>query len=120
MSDVPDKSTFASLYSAQAPWDLGKPHKAFIDVADQIAGSILNASCGTRKNALFFAIWGRKVTAIDVLADITRVRKKAAERRVTATFFVIDALVLKDLPEIFDSVIDSGFFHVFNDQDRPK
>jgi len=31
MSDVPDKSTFASLYSGQAPWDIGKPQKAFLD-----------------------------------------------------------------------------------------
>ncbi len=25
-----------------------------------------------------------------------------------------------DLPEVFDSVIDSGLFHVFNDQDRRR
>jgi hypothetical protein len=39
---------------------------------------------------------------------------------VKATFFVMDALVVKDLPEVFDSVIDSDLFHVFNDEDRPK
>jgi hypothetical protein len=47
MSDVPDKSTFASLYSGQAPWDIGRPQKAFLDAADQITGSILDAGCGT-------------------------------------------------------------------------
>src|SRR5437868_7091392 len=46
MSDVPDKSTFASLYSGQAPWDIGKPQKSFVDVADRIIGSILDAGCG--------------------------------------------------------------------------
>ena len=30
----------------------------------------------------------------------------------------MDALALKDLPEVFDSVIDSGLFHCFNDEDR--
>jgi cyclopropane fatty-acyl-phospholipid synthase-like methyltransferase len=32
----------------------------------------------------------------------------------------VDALALKDLPEVFDSVIDSGLFHVFSDQDRQR
>ncbi len=51
---------------------------------------------------------------VNFLAEpISRARKKAAERGLTATFLVKDALVLKDLPEVFDSVIDSGLFHVF-------
>src|SRR5919201_580629 len=33
---------------------------------------------------------------------------------------VLDALALKDLPEVFDSVIDSGLFHVFSDEDRKR
>ena len=27
---------------------------------------------------------------------------------------------LKDLPEVFDSVIDSGLFHVFSNEDRKR
>ena len=38
----------------------------------------------------------------------------------TATFLVMDALALKDLPKVFDSVIDSGLFHVFSDEDRRR
>src|ERR1019366_2764155 len=30
------------------------------------------------------------------------------------------ALALKDLPEVFDNVIDSGLFHVFSDDDRRR
>jgi cyclopropane fatty-acyl-phospholipid synthase-like methyltransferase len=30
----------------------------------------------------------------------------------------MNALALKDLPVLFDSVIDSGLFHVFSDEDR--
>src|SRR6266487_1832211 len=121
MSDVPDKSTFASLYSGQAPWDIGKPQKAFIDVSDQISGSILDAGCGTGDNALFFAGRGNKVTGIDFLEEpINRAKRKAVERGLSATFLVMDALALKDLPEVFDSVIDSGLFHVFSDEDRRR
>lgn len=36
---IPDRSTFESAYAGQAPWDIGRPQKALIDVADQITGS---------------------------------------------------------------------------------
>lgn len=32
----------------------------------------------------------------------------------------MDALALKDLPDMFDSVIDSGLFHVFSDDGRRR
>ena len=66
---VPDRSTFENIYAGQPPWDIGKPQKAFIDVADQITGSILDAGCGTGENALFFAGRGQKVTGIDFLEE---------------------------------------------------
>jgi SAM-dependent methyltransferase len=121
MTTVPNRKTFESAYAGQAPWDISRPQKAFLDVADQITGSILDAGCGTGENALFFANQGQKVTGIDFLAEpITRAKQKAIERSVTATFLVMDALALKDLPEVFDTVIDSGLFHVFNDEDRRR
>ena len=121
MSDIPDKNTFASLYSGQAPWDIGRPQKAFLDVADQITGSVLDAGCGTGDNALFFAGRVQKVTGIDFLEEpIQRARRKAAERGLSATFLVKDATTLKDWLERFDNVIDCGLFHVFSDEDRKK
>ena len=64
---VPDRTTFESAYAGKAPWDIGGPQKAFVDVADRITGSILDAGCGTGENALFFAGRGHKVTGIDFL-----------------------------------------------------
>src|SRR5438105_5236355 len=121
MTTVPDRSTFESIYAGQPPWDIGRPQKALLDVADQITGSILDAGCGTGENALYFAGRGQKVTGIDFLAEpINRAKHKATERGLTANFLVMDALALKDLPEVFDSVIDSGLFHVFHDDDRRR
>jgi cyclopropane fatty-acyl-phospholipid synthase-like methyltransferase len=121
MSDLPDKSTFASLYAGQAPWDIGKPQKPFIDVADQITGSILDVGCGTGDSALFLASRGNLVTGIDFLEEpIKRAKGKAAERGSTVTFLVKDAMTLKDWSERFDHAIDSGLFHVFADADRRK
>jgi cyclopropane fatty-acyl-phospholipid synthase-like methyltransferase len=121
MTAVPDRSTFESAYTGQAPWDIGRPQQAFLDVADRITGSVLDAGCGTGESALFFASRGHKVTGIDFLEEpIRRARHKATERGLPATFLVKDALTLKDWSERFDNVIDSGLFHVFSDEDRRR
>jgi SAM-dependent methyltransferase len=39
---------------------------------------------------------------------------------VAVDFRVLDALHLGDLSQTFDAVIDSGLFHVFNDDDRRR
>src|ERR1700732_2904574 len=121
MTTVPDRKTFETAYAGQAPWDIGRPQQAFLDVADRITGSVLDAGCAPAENALFCASRGHRVTGIDFLEEpITRARRKATERGLSATFFVMDALALKDLPEVFDSVIDSGLLHVFSDEDRRR
>jgi cyclopropane fatty-acyl-phospholipid synthase-like methyltransferase len=92
-----------------------------LDVTDRNAGSVLDPGCGTGENALYFASRGQKVTGIDFLAEpITIAKQKAAERGLTATFLVTDALALKELPEVFDNLIDSGLFHVCGHEDRRR
>ena len=118
---VHGRSSFESIYAGQPRWEIGRPQKAILDVADRITGSVLDSGCGSGENALFFAGRGRQVTGIDFLAEpIQRAKTKAAERGLTATFLVMDALALKELPEVFDAVIDSGLFHVFGDEDRRR
>jgi SAM-dependent methyltransferase len=109
------------MYAGQAPWDISKPQKVFVDAADQITGSVLDAGCGTGENALFFAGRDRQVTGIDFLEEpISRARRKVIERGVWATFLVKDALILARWDERFDNAIDSGLFHVFRDEDRKR
>jgi cyclopropane fatty-acyl-phospholipid synthase-like methyltransferase len=118
---IPNRSTFESAYAGQAPWDIGRPQKPFIDSADRISGSVLDAGCGTGDTALFFAGRGCQVTGIDFIEEaINRARRKATEQGVQATFMVKDATTLKDRSERFDNVIDSGLFHVFSDEDRRR
>jgi len=119
MTTVPDRTTFEAMYAGQAPWDIGKPQKPFLDVADRITGSLLDAGCGTGDTALYFAGRGCQVTGIDFIEEaIKRARRKSTDQGVPATFLVMDALTLKDWPERFDNVIDSGLFHVFSDEAR--
>ena len=116
-----DRSSFESLYAGQPRWEIGRPQKALLAVADKMTGSVLDSGCGTGENTLYFAGRGQRVTGIDFLAEpIKLAQQKATERGLTATFLVMDALALKDLPEVFDNVIDSGLFHVFNDDDRRR
>jgi cyclopropane fatty-acyl-phospholipid synthase-like methyltransferase len=118
---VHDRSSFENLYAGQPRWEIGRPQKAILEVADKINGSILDAGCGTGENALFFASRGQRVTGIDFLTEpIKLARQKAAQRGLTATFLVMDALALNELQELFDSAIDSGLFHVFSDTDRRR
>jgi cyclopropane fatty-acyl-phospholipid synthase-like methyltransferase len=116
-----DRQVFENAYAGQAPWDIGKPQKPFIDMADEISGSVLDAGCGTGDTALFLAGRGRQVTGIDFLEEpIRRAKRKAAERGLPVAFLVKDALTLKDWSERFDNVVDSGLFHVLSDEDRTK
>jgi len=55
MTTVPDRSTFESAYAGQAPWDIGRPQNSFIDVADRITGSILDAGFGRDESSSSFA-----------------------------------------------------------------
>jgi ubiquinone/menaquinone biosynthesis C-methylase UbiE len=121
MPPIPDRSTFESMYAGKAPWDIGKPQPAFVDIANQITGAILDAGCGTGENALFFASKGHRVTGSDFLEEpIRRAKKKATEGSLNVDFRVMDALTLKTLSGSFDSVADCGLFHVFSDDDRKR
>jgi len=121
MTNIPNRETFENAYSGKAPWDIGKPQPALVAIADKVTGSVLDSGCGTGENALFFAERGHKVTGVDYLREpIERAKQKAVERGVQATFLVIDALQLDSVPEQFDTVIDSGLFHGFPDEDRKR
>jgi cyclopropane fatty-acyl-phospholipid synthase-like methyltransferase len=119
MTAVPDRGVFENAYAGKAPWDIGKPQKPFVDVADRIKGSVLDSGCGTGDLALFFAGRNCQVTGIDFLEEpINRARRKAAERGSRVTFLVKDALSLKSWSERFENITDCGLFHVFSDDDR--
>ena len=106
-----------------APWDIGRPQPAFVRLAEQglLAGRVLDSGCGTGEHTLLAAAHGADATGVDVSGlAIRRARDKAAERGLVARFEVGDALRLADLGLTFDVIIDSGVFHVFDDEDRAR
>src|SRR5262249_20848082 len=103
------------------PWDIGRPQPALVAVADEIDGSLLDIGCGTGENALFFASRGCEVVGVDLVPQaIEMAKEKATKRGLAATFQVGDALDLGKLERPFDNAIDSGVFHVFPDEERPR
>lgn len=113
----------SSYAGASPPWDIGRPQPAFIVLADAgaLTGSVLDAGCGTGEHTILAAGRGARAVGIDVSPlAIETARRKAAARGVEASFEVFDALRLDTLGEAFDTVIDSGLFHVFDDTDRAR
>jgi SAM-dependent methyltransferase len=105
------------------PWDIGRPQPAFVRLAEQglLSGRLLDAGCGTGENTLVAATSGADALGIDVATTpIEQARHKASERGVAASFQVADALELDQLGQVFDTAIDSGLFHVFDDADRAR
>jgi SAM-dependent methyltransferase len=105
------------------PWDIGHPQPVFVRLADQglLAGRVLDSGCGTGEHTLLAAARGAEATGIDVSARaIGLARAKAAERGSAARFETGDVLRLGDLGVTFDTIIDSGVFHVFDDEDRAR
>jgi SAM-dependent methyltransferase len=103
------------------PWDIGRPQPAFVRLADAgvLTGSLLDAGCGTGEHTILAARYTARALGIDISPRaIEMARRKAAERRVDTSFQVLDALRLVTLGEAFDTILDSGLFHVFDDAAR--
>jgi SAM-dependent methyltransferase len=123
------------------PWDLGQPQPTFVRLAGQglLTGRVLDAGCGTGEQTLLAAASGADALGVDISPlAIERARDKATARRSpaaaggqigpaaaggqigSARFEVADALRLGELDLTFDTIIDSGVFHVFDDDGRAR
>jgi len=130
-------------YAGSVPpaWDLGQPQPAFVRLAEQglLAGTVLDAGCGTGEQTLLAASHGADALGVDVSPLALEIaRGKAAARGIpaaaggqvgpaaaggqvgSARFEVADALKLGELGLGFDTIIDSGLFHVFDDESRVR
>jgi SAM-dependent methyltransferase len=117
------RAEFESAYTATPPWDIGRPQPAFAALAaeGQLHGRLLDVGCGTGEHVLMAADAGVDSTGVDIAPTAIRLaRAKAKERGIDARFVVGDACELDSLGEAFDTVLDCGLFHVFDDADRTR
>jgi SAM-dependent methyltransferase len=112
----------ASYTRGPAPWDTGRPQPAITRLADAggFAGSVLDVGCGTGENTLHIAALGLPVLGVDVAPTaLAMARQKADAQGLKAEFAEVDALHLETLGRTFDTVLDCGLFHTFNEQEHP-
>jgi cyclopropane fatty-acyl-phospholipid synthase-like methyltransferase len=106
-----------------APWDIGRAQPDVVRLVDAglITGRVIDIGCGTGENALYCATAGLDVVGVDGSPEaIRQARDKARQRGVSIRFDVADVLDLGEYQQSFDTATDSGVFHVFDDEDRPR
>jgi SAM-dependent methyltransferase len=115
----------ASYHDGPPPWDIGQPQPAIARLASEggFAGAVLEAGCGTGENALLVASLGLSVLGVDVAETALAIaRQKASERKndrgIEVEFAAADALQLERLGRRFETVLDCGLFHTFDDLDE--
>src|SRR5690606_27872791 len=114
---------FETVYREPAPWDIGGPQPAMVDLlaAWPPDGPILDVGCGTGDLAIHLARAGYETLGIDfVEAAIVQAQEKrsrlpsdVADR---VEFQVADALRPSRLGRSFGAVVDSGFFHLRSEE----
>jgi SAM-dependent methyltransferase len=116
----------ASYHDGPAPWDIGRPQPAVVHLASAggISGAVLDVGCGTGENALHVASLGLSVLGVDVAETALAIaREKADARRIDdrgieVEFAAADALQLERLGRRFQTVLDCGLFHTFDEDDE--
>jgi SAM-dependent methyltransferase len=112
---------FNSAYLGVPPWDIGRPQREFVKLAEagEIRGVVIDVGCGTGEHSIFLASLGHPTLGVDAAPlAIQKAKAKASSRRSKAEFIVADALDLETLERRFDTAVDCGLFHVFSDADR--
>jgi SAM-dependent methyltransferase len=116
--------SFDEVYRGTPPWEIGRPQPALLELFEsgQVSGRVLDVGCGTGELALTAAARGLQATGVDSSAEaIAIARQRAVDRGLAgARFEVADAMDLSVLDTIFDTVMDSGVFHLFDDADRAR
>lgn len=114
------RAFFDSVYEETAPWDIGGPQPALSSLFAEHppASPVLDVGCGSGDLAISLAQDGLDVLGIDfVEAAIAQAREKARSLPPEVSRFldfqVADALHPSLLQRQFGSVVDSGFFHLF-------
>lgn len=112
---------FTDVYRHTAPWDIGGPQPALVDLFRRVPpiGPVLDLGCGSGDHTIELARRGVEAVGVDFVEPaIAEARMRASDldpvvrRRID--FQVADALHPTRLERRFGAVVDSGFYHLFD------
>lgn len=116
---------FEGVYEHPAPWDIGAPQPSLTALFDAFppAGPALDVGCGSGDLAIALAGRGLDVLGLDFAeraVTLARLRASGLPPEIAArvTFAVGDALHPSAQPQRFATIVDSGFFHLFDQSTR--
>jgi SAM-dependent methyltransferase len=112
---------FNSVYQDVAPWDIGAPQPAMVSLIERYPpiNPILDLGCGSGDLAIYLAQLGYQVVGIDFVESAIAIAKDkldslSPEIAQVLSFQVADAFKPSRLRKKFGTVVDSGFYHLFN------
>ena len=115
---------FGAVYQGEAPWDIGTPQPALTQMFETfpLRSPVLDVGCGSGDLAIWIARHGHDAVGVDLVsAAIARARQKQGFLPLdigrNLEFRVSDALRPALLGRRFASVVDSGFYHLFEQDD---
>ena len=129
MSNGKTETDFEGMYRAEqfddgipmaTPWDIGRPQPVVQELVayGALRGEVLDPGTGPGHHAIYFASKGYSTTGIDASPTaIERAKANADHAGVSVDFQVADATKLDGLENRFDTVVDSAFYHVFQDDE---
>ncbi len=118
---------FKLLYTFRAPWEIRRPQPEIVELfrKGQITGKVLDVGCGTGENTIFLAEQGLEMLGVDIAgraidrawSNVLHLESRS-KRPLHIHFETMDVFKIESLGEVFDTVIDSGFFHSLTSRQR--
>ena len=124
----PDPQTFFdAVYQAPAPWDIADAQPALTRLFAEYPpeSPVLDVGCGSGDLAIWLAMRGLTVIGVDFAATAVaqaNEKRDALEPDVArrVSFAVGDALRPSEVGREFGAVVDSGFLHLFDHDERDR
>ena len=117
---LPPRDRFEGYYATpRAPWDIGRPQRAFVEATEAIRGRVIDIGCGTGDLAVWLAERGCTVTGVDFLpkpleaADTAGGMFGAREKRLWDAYCKLHASVLTQFDDDFDSAFGKAFARAY-------